>query len=188
MDVKSTDQCSTEFSPLMEAVDAGDMEHVQDLLRKGADPNYVTSACHESALTVAAKNDDMGANDECSKDAADGVCSDDGKKVEELIWTRTAVDTFLIRRSEDKYRNVLKAFVIEAMTTERCAAFPSSAEIVLAFFEGKGPFSSAIVRDGAGRPYLAFLTDHVRKRQFGMGPIFAKRQVKHGIMKAVYER
>jgi len=87
----------------------------------------------------------------------------DGKKVEELIWTRTAVDTFLARRSEDKYRNVLKAFVIEAMTTERCAAFPSSAEIVLAFFEGKGPFSSAIVRDGAGRPYLALLTDHDRE-------------------------
>jgi len=87
----------------------------------------------------------------------------DSKKVEELIWTRTAVDTFLIRRSEDKYRDVLKAFVIEAMTTERCAAFPTSTEIVTKFFADEGPFSSAIVRDGAGRPYLVFLTGHDRE-------------------------
>ena len=49
----SSDQVSVEYSPLMEAVENGDMGRVAALLAEGADVNYITSGEPECALTVA---------------------------------------------------------------------------------------------------------------------------------------
>lgn len=74
----------------------------------------------------------------------DAEAPDGGKEICELAETRAAVDAFLADRSQETYDRVLQTFVVEAMTTERSAAFPTSTDIVTKFFVNEGPFPSAI--------------------------------------------